>query len=157
MGDEMDTPSSVVKSLCQVIENPCLAMARELEKSLLDAGFGRKLLGRVNQKSSIDAAGQSDRGIAERIANAFDACAEAARIVAGVERSPDLGPRVAVKRFLNPNEELCVWEPQDTAIQFGKPLVQFWADNEKRTVAISKVPTTTGPYYGFGPGLLTRH
>lgn len=140
----MDTPSSVVKSLCQVIENPCLARARKLEESLLGAGFGRKLLGRVNQKSSIDAAGQSDRGIAERIANAFDACAEAARIVVGVERSPNLGPRVAVKRFLNPNEELCVWEPQDAGIQFGKPLVQFWADNENEQLRYRKYQPRQG-------------
>lgn len=127
---KMDTISSVTKALRQVIESPCLATARNLESELSDAGFGKQLLGRVNQKSSIDAAGQSDRGIAERIANAFDACAEAARITAGVESSPDLRPRVAVRQFLNPNTEMCVWDPQDARIQFSKPVVQFWADNE---------------------------
>ena len=68
---------------------------QEPRGGLVAAQFDSKLLGRVNQKSSIDAAGQSDRGIAERVANAFDACAQAARIAVQVQSSPDLLPRVA--------------------------------------------------------------
>jgi hypothetical protein len=44
-----------------------------------------KVFGRLNQKSSIDAAAESDRGITERIANAFDASVTAARLLSGVE------------------------------------------------------------------------
>ena len=95
--------------LQQVIENPCLATARELENSLRQAKLDAKLIGgRQNQKSSIEAAGESDRPVTERLANAFDASLTAARILAGIDKSEaGLTPRVAAQRFLNPNTDLC--------------------------------------------------
>ena len=59
--------------LRKIIAQPCLANSRELEAHLIAKGFQRKIFGRINQKSSIDAASESDRGITERLSNAFDA------------------------------------------------------------------------------------
>jgi hypothetical protein len=68
-----------IEILRRLISEPLLAHARELEIHLTNKGFERKVFGRLNQKSSIDAASESDRGITERLSNAFDASLTAAR------------------------------------------------------------------------------
>ena len=138
--------NAVLDDLRQVIGSPCLATARKLEKSLLQQALGSKLVGgRQNQKSSIEAAGESDRPITERLANAFDASLTAARLLAGIAKSEKgLTPRVAAQRFLNPNTDSCAWEPQYDAIQFAKPIIQFWSDNENEHLRYRKYQTSAG-------------
>jgi hypothetical protein len=89
--------------LRKTITHPCLANSRELEEHLVAERFQRKVFGRFNQKSSIDAASESDRGITERLSNAFDASLTAARRLAGyVQSDRTFTPRNAAQRFLNP-------------------------------------------------------
>jgi hypothetical protein len=67
---------------------------------LREQNFERQIFGRLNQKSSIEAASESDRGIVERLANAFDSSLTAARLAFGIERSDKtLTPRNAAQRF----------------------------------------------------------
>src|SRR5437899_8573450 len=102
----MATSSLVIEALRRAIETPTLENARKLENSLRQSGCPSKLFGRMNQKSSIDAAAESDRGVTERIANAFDASLTAARRLAGIPQSdPTLRPRAAAQRFLNPDTD----------------------------------------------------
>lgn len=90
-----------------------------------------KVFGRLNQKSSIDAAAESDRGITERIANAFDASVTAAGRLSGMDSSdPSLTPRNAAQRFLNPDRDACDWRPVEKTVAFGKPSIQFWPEDE---------------------------
>jgi hypothetical protein len=91
-----------------------LANARALEATLLGAGYQRRVFGRFNQRSSIEANAESDRGAAERMANAFDAELTAARLAVGMEKSErTLSPRAAAQRFLSPNPDKSLWDPQD--------------------------------------------
>jgi hypothetical protein len=86
--------------------------------------------GRINQKASIEAASEGDRGAVERLANAFDAALTAARVVSGTGISDSsLTPRRAAQRFLNPNADCCDWNPQYSKIDFEKPIVQFWRED----------------------------
>lgn len=80
--------------LRSLINQPSLIRARELEQVLVAAGYKKKVFGRLNQKSSIEAVSESDRGVTERIANSFDASLTAARQLAGVDSDPSLRPRV---------------------------------------------------------------
>ena len=73
--------SETIACLKKAITNPCLANSRELEDQLISEGYQRRIFGRFNQKSSIDAASESDRGITERLSNAFDASLTAARLL----------------------------------------------------------------------------
>ena len=73
--------------LRKTIANPYLKNSRELEEHLITEGFQRKVFGHLNQKSSIDAASESNRGITERLSNAFDASLTAARKLAGYAQS----------------------------------------------------------------------
>jgi hypothetical protein len=72
--------------LRQAIDEPTLTHARSLESALRRVGTTAKVFGRLNQKSSIDAAAESDRAITERIANAFDASVTAARRLSGMHK-----------------------------------------------------------------------
>ena len=120
--------------LHKTITEPCLANSRELETHLISKGYQRKIFGRINQKSSIDAASESDRGIIERLSNAFDASLTTARRLAGhTQSSRAFTPRNAAQRFLNPNRDDASWNPQHKDISFPKPVLQFWeeADDEK--------------------------
>ncbi len=67
----MVTPlnAEVKKALRAVIIQPTLENARTLEAALTPS-FGKRVFGRINQKASIEAASESDRGITERLANA---------------------------------------------------------------------------------------
>jgi hypothetical protein len=121
--------SETISLLRKTITKPCLANSRELEAHLMVEGFQRKIFGRFNQKSSIDAASESDRGITERLSNAFDASLTAARRLAGYAQSDrTFTPRNASQRFLNPNRDDANWLPQYEEISFQKPLLQFWEE-----------------------------
>jgi len=128
----------VEEELRQAITKPCLDSARALEKALLDARCGKRVLGRVNQKSSIEAVSESDRGIVERLANAFDASLSAALSLAGLTHSKDLTPRVCARKLLCPSTDDCVWSPQHPAVDFDKPVVQFWAERPEARVRYRK-------------------
>src|SRR6185503_9331267 len=115
--------------LRKTIANPCLKNSRELEEHLITEGFQRKVFGRLNQKSSIDAASESDRGITERLSNALDASLTAARRLAGIPNSePSLTPRIAAQRYLCPDVDACDWKPQVKEINFNKPVLEFWPE-----------------------------
>ena len=66
------------KPLQTLLEKPLLANARALQDFLTNAGYKSQIFGRANQISSVDAASESDRGITERLSNAFDASLTAA-------------------------------------------------------------------------------
>ncbi len=122
---------AVLSALRQTIDEPTLANARALESVLRRVGMPAKVFGRLNQKSSIDAAAESDRGITERIANAFDASVTAARRLSGMHSSDaSLTPRNAAQRFLNPDRDACDWRPIEKSVDFGKPCIQFWPEDE---------------------------
>jgi rod shape-determining protein MreB len=92
--------NEVKEALRSVFGEPSLNQARALEKILREQNFERQIFGRLNQKSSIEAASESDRGIVERLANAFDSSLTAARLAFGIERSDKtLTPRNAAQRF----------------------------------------------------------
>ena len=58
---------------------PSLDLARQLEQQLAGLGYRKMVFGgRINQKASIEAASEGDRGAVERLANAFDAALTAA-------------------------------------------------------------------------------
>lgn len=98
--------NAVLTALRQTIDEPTLANGRALESVLWRVGMPAKVFGRLNQKSSIDAAAESDRGTTERIANAFDASVTAARRLSGMDSSDaSLTPRKAAQRFLNPDRD----------------------------------------------------
>lgn len=120
----MESPAIVLEALRHLIDNPSLANARSLEDALRSTGYSSRILGRPNQMASIEAAGNSDRGIVERIANAFDASLTAARELAGARSQRELTPRVVAQRFLNPNLDHCDWEHST----IDKPVVEFWSD-----------------------------
>jgi hypothetical protein len=137
-----------VAMLRKTIGQPCLANSRELEAHLTAKGFQRKIFGRFNQKSSIDAASESDRGVTERLSNAFDASLTAARRLAGYAQSDrSLTPRNAAQRFLNPNRDDANWTPQYKVISFQKPVIQFWKEAEDEKHRFRK--------YNPGDGLAT--
>jgi hypothetical protein len=141
----MSSPSNVLDVLRQLITAPSLAQARQLESALRSAEFSSHLFGRLNQKSSIDAAAESDRGIVERIANSFDASLTAARILAGLHHSEaTLTPRRAAQRFLNANTDSCEWKPEIPNISFDKPTVQFWPDDSVKQLRFRKYHAPEG-------------
>lgn len=123
-------PDSVTKALVDAISEPCLAHARALEEALKQANYRRLVFGRVNQKSSIEAASESDRGIVERLANAFDASLTAARLASGIERSEKgLTPRVAAQKFFCPSPESCEWSPVERRLNsIHAPIIEFWEE-----------------------------
>ena len=141
--------SETIALLRKTITEPCLANSRELEGHLIAKGFQRKIFGRFNQKSSIDAASESDRGITERLSNAFDASLTSARRLAGYAQSDRaFSPRNAAQRFLNPNRDDSSWEPQYKEISFQKPVLQFWQEAEKKNTVSESTILATGwlPY-----------
>jgi hypothetical protein len=141
----MGSSSTTINALQRVIATPSLANARDLENILRQSGCSSTLFGRMNQKSSIDAAAESDRGVVERIANAFDASLTAARVLAGIPHSdPSLQPRPAAQRFLNPDTDNCRWEPQHPKINFDKPSVQFWSDDNTESLRFRKYRSPEG-------------
>ena len=121
-------PAPITDALANLILFPRLEKARALEDALRAAGIERRVFGRVNQKSSIEAASESDRGITERLANAYDASLTAARLTSGIERSDKtLTPRAAARRFFCEKDSLCEWSPVDAALAgIQPPVIEFW-------------------------------
>lgn len=124
--------NAVKEALRAVINEPCLNRARALEDVLRQENFERQVFGRINQKSSIEAASESDRGIVERLANAFDSSLTAARLASGIERSDKtLTPRNAAQKFFCAHPELCDWTATDRRLNaINKPVLQFWPEPE---------------------------
>ena len=125
----MQLNAEIKDALRAAITQPLLENSRALENSLA-AAFGKRVFGRINQKSSIEAASESDRGVTERLANAFDASLTAGRLAAGIERSDrTFTPRNAAQRFFCLNADQCDWSPQDQRIQaIAKPTIEFWPE-----------------------------
>lgn len=116
----------ILTKLQGVIRTPNLANSRALEDALMKAGYERMVFGRINQRSSVEANSESDRGIAERLANAFDATLTAARLAAGIPKSDrSLTPRNTAERFICPNKERCEWAPTHKTINFSQPVIEF--------------------------------
>ncbi len=130
----MNTSPDIQASLRLLIAQPSLALARQLEEQLANLGYRKMVFGgRINQKASIEAASEGDRGVVERLANAFDASLTAARTMSGMETSDSsLTPRKAAQRFLNPNQDICEWNPQDPKLAFEMPLIQFWPEVDSK-------------------------
>ena len=125
----MQLNAEIRDALRAAITQPLLENSRALENSLA-AAFGKRVFGRINQKSSIEAASESDRGVTERLANAFDTSLTAGRLAAGIERSDrTFTPRNAAQRFFCLNADQCDWSPQDQRIQaIAKPTIEFWPE-----------------------------
>lgn len=130
----MDTPLAIQSIFGSLIDQPSLRLARQLEQELFRFGYRKMVFGgRINQKASIEAASEGDRGIVERLANAFDASLTAARVLTGTGPSDSsLTPRKAAQRFVNPNRDNCDWNPQSSKIDFEMPVIQFWREDEAR-------------------------
>lgn len=126
----MSNSSKIQETLNRLLGAPNLSNARQLEKVLREANLGQKLLGRANQKSSVDAASESDRGFIERLANAFDASLTAARVAAKVPSNKSLTPRACAERFLCPTTEDASWNPTVEQENFKMPMVQVWLESE---------------------------
>jgi len=119
----------IKNALHTLLTCPSLEYARALE-AILAATFGKRVFGRINQKASIEAASESDRGIAERLANALDASLTAGRLAIGIARSDrTFTPRNAAQRFFCSSPDLCEWAPQDERVQgIAKPMIEFWPE-----------------------------
>ena len=116
----------VIAVLKALLGKPTLENSRALEKTLMDLGFKKKILGRLNLKSSIEAASESDCGIAERLANAFDASLTAACTAVGAEeRDRTLRPRSSAQKLVCSEVERCECNPSDERIRFEKPVIPF--------------------------------
>jgi hypothetical protein len=129
--------ANVEQALKKLISKPLLASARELEAVLKDAGMSMQLLGRANQKAAMDAVAVSDRGITERLANAFDASLTAARINAGVSSTRALTPRECARRFVC-TDDSCDWNPQSELTSMDMPSLQFWEENADEKLRFRK-------------------
>ena len=123
------TGGTVLQRLKELVSSPGLAKARELENSLKKAGLRSEVFGRINQRSSVEANSESDRGVVERLVNAFDASLTAARRALGIPASKDLTPRNAAQRFLCPNQQVCEWSPTDARINWPQPSIQIWEED----------------------------
>ena len=129
----MEISKSIQTILGQLMVAPSLDLARKLEQELAGLGYRKVVFGRVNQKASIEAASEGDRGVVERLANAFDASLTAARLESGMKASDSsLTPRKATQRFLNPNPDNCDWNPQSPNIDFNMPFIQIWREVEEK-------------------------
>jgi len=132
----MITPiaGEILSLLQAVVRTPSLSSSRALEKALNKAGHQRIVFGRHNQQSSVQANSQSDRGMAERLANAFDATLTAARLAAGITKSDRwMTPRNVAERFICRSTEKCEWAPTHDAVNFSPPEIEFVEElaNEK--------------------------
>lgn len=124
------TEGTLLELLRALLKEPNLKGARELEAELRQLGKPAELLGRINQTSSVQANSESDRGIAERLANAFDATLTAAREARKEETNPDLTPRKASQRYLCPNVIECKWDPQGIKLNnYNPPSLEFWEED----------------------------
>lgn len=124
---------AVIAALRKAIEAPNLGSARALEDALRHAGATPIVFGRMNQKSSVEAASDSDRGATERLANAFDASLKACRSVMGDVASKALTPRAAARKYFNGTDDSAAWQPSDKALEgIAIPEVEFWTEAETK-------------------------
>lgn len=65
------TTGAVLQRLKELVKSPSLPKARELEDTLKKAGLRPLVFGRVNQRSSVEANSESDRGVVEHLVNAL--------------------------------------------------------------------------------------
>src|SRR5258708_2903433 len=122
---------------------PCLENARALESVLRSSGFFPQVFGRYNQRASIEANAESDRGVAERLANAFDASLTAARVATEQKSERSLTPRNAAQRYFCADPEKSEWRPQSEKLEsIQMPVVQFWEED----------PQQKQRYRKFNPG-----
>lgn len=63
----METPKSIQAILSELMAAPSLDLARQLEQQLASLGYRKIVFGRINQKASIEAASEGDRGAVERL------------------------------------------------------------------------------------------
>jgi hypothetical protein len=129
-----------LKLLNALVTAPSLDASRALERHLRKSAFHPQVFGRHNQRASIEANAESDRGIAERLANAFDASLTAARVAMGQksERS-----RNAAQRYFCPDTEKSEWRPQSEKLEgIQIPMVQFREED----------PRAKQRYRKFNPG-----
>lgn len=138
----MTTQKEVREALSSLLASPNLDKARELESALRRVETSEQILGRANQKSSIEAASESDRGFIERLANAFDASLTAARIAAGMTSTRELTPRACVEKLLCADKDIAEWRPIVDLENFTKPVVQVWLDE----------PSQKNRFRKFNPG-----
>jgi hypothetical protein len=122
----------VLTALQEVLITPSLEHARNLESLLASAGYLRRVFGRRNQSASLEANAESDRGVAERLANAFDASLSAARIASGDKSDRSLTPRAAALRYFNPDPDKCEWNSGGPLQPIHPPKLQFWEEIETR-------------------------
>lgn len=124
---------AIIDALRTAIETPALASARALEETLRRADSFPAVFGRMNQKSSVEAASDSDRGATERLANAFDASLKVCRSIMGDVASRQLTPRAAARRYFNATDDTAAWNAADPSLQGIRiPEVEFWAETETK-------------------------
>jgi hypothetical protein len=113
------------------IKTPLLENSRSLEAALDAAGFRPVIFGRHNQRASIEANAESDRGAAERLANGFDGSLTAARIALGQKSERSLTPRNAAQRYFCSDPTKSEWHPQPEKLEsIHPPIVQFWEEDQ---------------------------
>lgn len=133
----------VISCLNDVVEKPSLQGARVLESTLRAAQYRSVIFGRHNQRASIELNAESDRGIAERLANAFDASLTAARLAMGQRSERGLTPRNAAQRYFCPDPTKSEWQAQSEKLDsIRPPIVQFWEED----------PSAKQRYRKFNPG-----
>jgi hypothetical protein len=140
------TAANVIAKLGEALKTPNLRTARQLEDALIAAGYKRRVFGRNNQSASLEANAESDRGAAERLANAYDTELKAARLALGLASDPSLMPRNAAQRFFCPNLNKCEWDPQDPK-KFGDlkpPYIEFWEEEVGATLRHQKYKPSEG-------------
>jgi len=121
----------LLSRLNATIKTPSLETARNLEEALQAAGFRPVIFGRHNQRASIEANAESDRGVAERLANAFDGSLTAARIAMGQKSERSLTPRNAAQRYFCSDPTKSEWHPQPEKLEpIHLPIVQFWEEDQ---------------------------
>jgi len=121
---------NIVLRLQELLDAPGLTGARNLEHLLLASKLSSNVFGRRNQSASIEANAESDRGVAERLANAFDASLTAARLLSGLKSERSLTPRVAAQKFFAPDPQKCEWKPTAQNLERVKPPeLQFWEES----------------------------
>src|SRR6476646_5840535 len=124
--------TELLTQLNAVMKAPSLETTRALESALEAAGFQAQVFGRYNQRASIEANAESDRGVAERLANAFDASLTAARVAMGQKSDRSLTPRNAAQRYFCSDPTKSDWHPQPEKLEpIHIPAVQFWEDDPR--------------------------
>lgn len=140
----MNPMQDVETALRDALQSPCLKTARSLLLRLRSTALRPTLLGRQNQKASIEANSGSDRGVAERLANAFDATLKEARERFGIKSTKDLVPRKAAQKFFCANQDIAEWLPIKGVEDVQMPRIQFWKEDPATRVLHKKYQSKDG-------------